>query len=91
MALRVRGLDAYLDNKATKPEDPAVQPPDEQVMAILDEEVIVLQQIVSTIPDALYLKIKGKTVSEAWKVLKDDFEKRYVHHRPTETASGCTL
>ena len=45
-------------------------------MAIPDEEAIVLQQIVSTIPDALYLKIKGKTVSEAWKVLKDDFEKR---------------
>ena len=40
------------------------------------KEVIVLQQIVSTIPDVLYLKIKGKTVSEAWKVLKDDFEKR---------------
>ena len=40
------------------------------------KEAIVLQQIVSTIPDALYLKIKGKTVSEAWKVLKDDFEKR---------------
>ena len=93
LALHVRGLDAYLDNKATKPEDPAVWPPDEQAMAIPDEvstmeayqkavsdwtwkEAIVLQQIVSTIPDALYLKIKGKTVSEAWKVLKDDFEKR---------------
>ena len=93
LALHVWGLDAYLNNKATKPEDPAVWPPDKQAMATPDEvsameayqkavsdwtrkEAIVLQQIVSTIPDALYLKIKGKTVSEAWKVLKDNFEKR---------------
>ena len=93
LALRVQGLDAYLDNKATKPGDPAVRPPDEQATATPNEvsameayqkavsdwtwkEAIVLQQIVSTIPDALYLKIKGKIVLEAWKVLKDNFEKR---------------
>lgn len=37
LALCVRGLDTYLDNKATKPEDPAVQPPDEQATAAPDE------------------------------------------------------
>ena len=93
LALHVQGLDAYLNNKATKPEDPTVQLPDEQATATPDEvstkeayhkavsdwtrkEAIVLQQIISSIPNALYLKIKGETVSEAWKVLKDDFEKR---------------
>ena len=37
LALRVRGLDTYLNNKATKPEDPAVRPPDERATAIPDE------------------------------------------------------
>ena len=37
LALRIRGLDAYLDNKAMKPRDPAVQPPDKQAMATPDE------------------------------------------------------
>ena len=43
------------------------------------EQAIVFQQpeIASTIPDSLYLKIKGKpTVKEAWDALKADFEKR---------------
>ena len=40
-------------------------------------EAIVLQQIVSTIPDSLYLKIKRKnTVCEAWNLLKKDFKSR---------------
>ena len=43
----------------------------------IQEEAIVFQQIASTIPDSLYLKIKGKlTVKEAWDALKADFEKR---------------
>ena len=43
----------------------------------LQEQAIVFQQIASTIPDSLYLKIKGKpTVKEAWDALKADFEKR---------------
>ena len=41
------------------------------------KEAIVSQQIASTIPDLLYLKIRGKpTVKEAWDLLKSDFEKR---------------
>ena len=41
----------------------------------LQEQAMVFQQIASTIPDSLYLKIKGKlTVKEAWDVLKSNFE-----------------
>ena len=41
------------------------------------EQAIVFQQIASTIPDLLYLKIEGRTtMKEAWDVLKADFEKR---------------
>src|ERR1700720_1375558 len=41
------------------------------------KEAIVSQQIASTIPDSLYLKIRGKpTVKEAWDLLRSDFEKR---------------
>ena len=41
------------------------------------EQAIVFQQIASTIPDLLYLKIKGRTtMKEAWDMLKADFEKR---------------
>ena len=41
------------------------------------EQAIVFQQIASTIPDSLYLKIMGKlTVKEAWDALKADFERR---------------
>ena len=43
----------------------------------LQEQAIVFQQISSTIPDSLYLKIKGKpTVKEAWDALKANFERR---------------
>ena len=37
LALHVWGLDAYLNNKATKPEDTTVQLPDEQATATPDE------------------------------------------------------
>ena len=41
------------------------------------KEAIVSQQVTSTIPDSLYLQIRGKpTVKEAWHLLKSDFEKR---------------
>src|ERR1700720_4601923 len=41
------------------------------------KEAIVSQQIASTIPDSLYLKIRGKpTVKEAWDLLKSNLEKR---------------
>ena len=48
-----------------------------EINLYLQEEAVVFQQIASTIPDTLYLKIKGKkTVKEAWDALKSDFEKR---------------
>ena len=41
-------------------------------MQYLQEQAIVFQQIALTIPDSLYLKIKGKpTVKEAWDALID--------------------
>ena len=43
----------------------------------LQEQAIVFQQIASTIPNSLYLKIKGKlTVKEAWDALKANFKRR---------------
>ena len=43
----------------------------------LQEQAIVFQQIASTIPNSLYLKIKGRpTVQEAWDALKADFRRR---------------
>lgn len=92
LACRVRGIEGYLDGTAAQPADPptrsdfvATATPDEVSQMethqnlISDwkrKEAIVLQQIVSTIPDALYLKIKGKAVKDAWKLLMDDFGKR---------------
>ena len=39
------------------------------------KEAIVSQQVVSMIPDSLYLQIRGKPmVKEAWDLLKSDFE-----------------
>ena len=41
------------------------------------KEAIVSQQVVSMIPDSLYLKIRGKpTIKEAWDLLESNFEKR---------------
>ena len=82
----------YLDGTTTRPDDPPLSPEGspvlmaEQVSAAgkytrdisqyLQEQAIVFQQIASTIPDSLYLKIKGKpTVKEAWDTLKADFER----------------
>ena len=48
-----------------------------KLAAYIQEEAIIFQQIASTIPDSLYLKIKGKlTVKEAWNALKANFEKQ---------------
>ena len=45
----------------------------------LQEQAIFFQQIALTIPDSLYLKIKGKpTVKEAWVPLKADFERSHM-------------
>ena len=93
LSVRARGLYGHLDGTITRPVDPpsgeeASALTKEQVSAItetfakelstyLQEQAIVFQQIASTIPDSLYLKIKSKpTVKQAWDALKADFEKR---------------
>jgi hypothetical protein len=92
LSIRARGLYGHLDGTVAKPRDPPTRPEGstltaEEVSSIetytkemskyLQEQAIVFQQIASTIPDSLYLKIKGKpTVQEAWTALKADFEKR---------------
>src|SRR5277367_6214333 len=93
LSVRARGLHGHLNGTTNKPEDPPKRDKDsekltpEQVSSdeksikdsnqYLQEQAIVFQQIASTIPDSLYLKIKGKpTVHEAWTALKADFEKR---------------
>ena len=87
------GLYSHLDGTITRPDTPPLRPAGstaltaEQVSTFekyvkgvnqyLQEQAIVSQQIASTIPDSLYLKIKGKsTVKEAWDALKADFEKQ---------------
>ena len=91
LSIRARGLYGHLDGTVAKPEDPPTRPEgstltEEEVSSntqhandlrkYLQEQAVVFQQIASTIPDSLYLKIKGKTpVKEAWDTLKTDFEK----------------
>ena len=86
------GLYEHLDGTTAKPADPPTQPDDctltaedmslnEQYLKdlglYLQHQAIVFQQIASTIPDSLYLKIKGKAmVKEAWDALKENFEKQ---------------
>ena len=61
----------------TKEEVSAIENYPKEISQYLQEQAIVFQQIASTIPDSLYLKIKGNpTVKEAWDALKADFEKR---------------
>ena len=92
LSIRARGLYGHLDGSTVKPNDPPTRPEgstltEEEVSSNeaymknlsrhLQEQAIVFQQIASTIPDSLYLKIKGKpTVKEAWDALKNDFQKR---------------
>ena len=91
LSIKARGLYGHLDGTAVKPNNPPMRSEtsvltQEEVSMNLkyvkeyatysQEEAIVFQQIASTIPDSLYLKIKGKpTVKEAWDALKADFEK----------------
>ena len=92
LCITAQGLLGYLDGTVTEPADPATRDesashtPDEvsenEEHAKLDadwkqKQAIVLQYIASTIPDSLYLKIKGKqTAKEAWDTLKAEFESR---------------
>ena len=90
LLVKAQGLFGHLDGMATKLVEPmttgAMAPMPEQVSTrerypkelsqYLQEQVIVFQQIMSTIPDSLYLKIKGKpTIKEAWDTLKADFKR----------------
>ena len=55
------------------------------------KEAIVSQQVMSMIPDSLYLKIREKlTVKEAWDLLKSNCEREVpdVYGRPEAKASG---
>ena len=92
LSIRARGLYGHLDSTVAKPNDPPTRPDNsvltqeevsmnenyaKKLATYIQEEAIVFQQIASTIPDSLYLKIKGKqTVKEAWDALKADFEKQ---------------
>ena len=61
----------------TKEQVSAIENYPKEMSQYLQEQAIVFQQIASTIPDSLYLKIKGKpTVKEAWDTLKPDFKKQ---------------
>jgi hypothetical protein len=92
LSIHAQGLYGHLDGTIARPEDSPTRPEgstltgeevstNEQYVKdlnkYLQEQAVVFQQIASTIPDSLYLKIKGKaTVKEAWDALKGDFEKR---------------
>ena len=92
LSIRACGLYGHLDGTTTRPDDPPLSPEGspvlmaEQVSAVkrytrdisqyLQEQAIVFQQIPLTVPNSLYLKIKGKpTVKEAWDTLKANFER----------------
>ena len=91
LSIRAQGLYGHLNDTTTRPSDPPTRPEGstltaEEVSQIekhtrdlnqyLQEQAIIFQQIASTIPDSLYLKIKGKpTVKESWDILKADFER----------------
>src|SRR5271155_701686 len=92
LSVMARGLDGHLDGTAVQPTAPPApalssKPTEVETKALteykaelrdwMQKEAIVLQQIASTVPDSLYLRIKGKkTVKEAWDLLKNEFEKR---------------
>ena len=92
LLVQAQGLYGHLDGTMTKPRNPQTRPEGstltaEEVSLIerhtkdlnqyLQEQAMVFQQILSTIPDSLYLKIKGKlTVKESWDILKADFERQ---------------
>ena len=80
LSVRARGLYGHLDGTAIRPVEPLngkdlvgsalsqeeVSGREREMNRYLQEQAIVFQQIASTIPASLYLKIKGKpTVKEA--------------------------
>ena len=87
LSVWARGLHGHLDGTTKKPLDPPKRDKDseltpEQVSSdeksikdsnqYLQEQAIVFQQIVSTIPDSLYLKIKGKPTVHDIRKKKND-------------------
>ncbi|KAK0472833.1 hypothetical protein IW261DRAFT_1314611, partial [Armillaria novae-zelandiae] len=90
-AAEAAGLGDHLekDHKAPDPPVPAdpQNPTTEETASIArhpgvvrlwkSEEAIVKQGIVSTIPDSLFLKVKGEaTAGKMWEKVKDEFEKK---------------
>jgi hypothetical protein len=89
--MEAAGLGAHIDEKAKAPEAPAVvneaKPTEEETKA-LDaysvslanwnaNEAVVKQAIAATIPDSLFLKVKGeKTSSAMWQKMQGEFEKK---------------
>ena len=68
---------APVNRELTEEEEEKITMYGDNLKEWFQKEAIVSQQVVSTILDSLYLKIKGKpTVKEAWDLLKSDFEKR---------------
>ena len=91
LSIQACRLHGHLDGSVIKPNDPprpegstltmeevsSIEKYAKDMNQYSQEQAIVFQQIASTIPDSLYLKIKGKaTVKEAWDTLKADFEKQ---------------
>jgi hypothetical protein len=93
LSLDAHGISGHLDGTSTEPKDPVVrdlvaaqltEDEEKAVTAYQKElrgwkqsEAIVKQEIASTIPDSLFMKVRGeKTAKEIWDLLKKDFEKR---------------
>ena len=93
LSIKARGLFSHLDRTTVRSDDPLMRPVGSKTLTVeevslldkytkdlnqyLLEQAVFLQQIALTIPDSLYLKIKGKlTAKKAWELLKGDFEKR---------------
>jgi gag-polypeptide of LTR copia-type len=93
LSLLAQGLNGHLDGTITNPVEPqgttdsagvTTPPKSDEIEAYKKElceftqnRAIALQQIASTIPDTLYLRIKGKvTVKDAWDALTKEFETR---------------
>ena len=93
LSLLTRELDGHLDGMAAKPIEPqdvtdaagtVTRPKPEEIETYKKDlrewtqnRAIAMQQIASTIPDTLYLRIKGKgTVKDAWDALTKEFETR---------------
>ena len=63
--------------KLTADEQSAVTAYEKEFWEWKQSEAIVKQQIASTIPDSLFMKVKGeRTAKEIWDLLKKDFKKR---------------